>query len=255
MSMNLTAQHSPFLTVAPALNRLLSQPHGSDGSNIFESLSLVNLTKEEVLYRPNSQLNYAYFPINSIIAILNETEDGASTVISIIGNEGMADVSMILGAERTSNYAVVQSPGYAYRIRRNDLLEGLEQNIELRTLLLRYAQSFMSQIAQNAVCNCHHCVDQRLCRLLLQSLDRLDGNRLTLTQELVARLLGARRESITVAAGKLKTLGVISYHRGNIEVLDRDKLELLCCECYDVVKNEQDHVFTNFKSAMTGSYN
>jgi CRP-like cAMP-binding protein len=196
-----------------------------------------------VLYKPSYRIEHAYFPIDSIIAILQETENGASCEISVVGNEGMTGVAMVLGAESTPSYSIVQSAGYAYRLKRSDLIAELNHNNELRNLLLRYAQSFMTQIAQTAVCNRHHSIDQRLCRLLLQSLDRVEGYSLVMTQELMANMLGVRREGITESAGKLQKLGVISYSRGHIDVLNKDKLEALCCECYVVVKKEENRLF------------
>ena len=165
-------------------------------------------------------------------------ENGASAEISIVGNEGLVGIALFLGGESTSSRAVVQSAGQAYRLPGQWLKEEFNRHGEILVLLLRYTQSLITQMAQTAVCNRHHSIDQQLCRWLLLSLDRLPSNRLTMTQELIANMLGVRREGVTDAAGKLHRLGVIDYKRGQITVLDRPQLEKLCCECYAVVKRE-----------------
>jgi CRP-like cAMP-binding protein len=168
--------------------------------------------------------------------------DGASAEISVVGNEGLIGISLFMGGETTPSRAIVQSAGSAYRLVGQQLKEEFHRNGGMQLLLLRYTQALITQMAQTAVCNRHHSVDQQLCRWLLLSLDRLRSNQLTMTQELIANMLGVRREGVTEAAGKLQELNVISYARGKITVLDRPKLERLCCECYAVVKKETDRL-------------
>jgi CRP-like cAMP-binding protein len=170
------------------------------------------------------------------------TVEGAAAEIAMVGNEGLIGIAVFMGGGTTPSRAVVQSAGSAYRLRTQQLEEEFHRNGETQRLLLRYTQALITQMAQTAVCNRHHSVDQQLCRWLLLSLDRLPSNRLTMTQELIANMLGVRREGVTDAAGKLQKLGVIRYTRGQIEVLDRPKLEHLCCECYAAVKKETDRL-------------
>jgi CRP-like cAMP-binding protein len=195
-----------------------------------------------VLYESGSQLRYVYFPTTSIISLLYVMEDGASAEIAVVGNEGMVGVALFMGGETTPSRAVVQSAGHAYRLKGQILKEEFRRAAGLQHLLLRYTQALLTQMAQTAVCNRHHSVDQQLCRWLLLSLDRLPTNKLTMTQELIANMLGVRREGVTEAAGKLQKLGVIKYVRGKITVLDRPHLERLSCECYAVVKRETDRL-------------
>ena len=195
-----------------------------------------------VLYESGDTLRYAYFPIDSIVSLLYVMEDGASAEISVVGNEGVIGVSLFLAGETTPSRAIVQSAGFAYRLRGKRLKEEFNRHGQMLHALLRYTQALITQMAQTAVCNRHHSIDQQLCRWLLLSLDRLPSNQLTMTQELIANMLGVRREGVTDAAGKLQTLGVIEYTRGHIFVLDRPKLEELCCECYAVVKKETDRL-------------
>jgi len=169
-------------------------------------------------------------------------EDGASAELAVVGNEGLIGVALFMGGESTSSRAIVQSAGHAYRLTGTRLKDEFHRNGELQLLLLRYTQALITQMAQTAVCNRHHSVDQQLCRWLLLSLDRLPSNRLTMTQELIANMLGVRREGVNEAAGKLQKLGVIHYTRGRIAVQDRSKLEQLCCECYAAVRKETDRL-------------
>jgi CRP-like cAMP-binding protein len=192
----------------------------------------------DVLYESGSQLRYVYFPTTSIVSLLYVMEDGASAEIAVVGNEGMVGVALFMGGETTPSRAVVQSAGHAYRLKGQLLKEEFHRAAALQHLLLRYTQALLTQMAQTAVCNRHHSVDQQLCRWLLLSLDRLPSNKLTMTQELIANMLGVRREGVTEAAGKLQKAGVISYRRGHIKVLDRAKLEKLSCECYEAVRLE-----------------
>ena len=196
----------------------------------------------DVLYESGSQLRYVYFPSTSIVSLLYVMEDGASAEIAVVGNEGMVGVALFMGGETTPSRAVVQSAGHAYRLKGQLLKEEFHRAAALQHLLLRYTQALLTQMAQTAVCNRHHSVDQQLCRWLLLSLDRLPSNKLTMTQELIANMLGVRREGVTEAAGKLQKLGVIRYRRGKITVLDRPQLEARACECYQVVKKEFDRL-------------
>ena len=195
-----------------------------------------------VLYEPGDTLRYAFFPTDSIVSLLYVMEDGASAEISVVGNDGVIGVSLFLAGETTPSRAIVQSAGSAYRLTGRRLKEEFNRHGQMLHVLLRYTQALITQMAQTAVCNRHHSVDQQLCRWLLLSLDRLPSNQLTMTQELIANMLGVRREGVTDAAGKLQSLGVIEYTRGRITVLDRPKLEELCCECYAVVKKETDRL-------------
>lgn len=177
-------------------------------------------------------------------------ESGDSAEISVVGNDGVVGVSLFMGGESTSSRAVVQSAGSAYRLAGQRLKDEFYRHTELMLLLLRYTQSLITQMAQTAVCNRHHSIDQQLCRWLLLSLDRLPGSTLNMTQELIANMLGVRREGVTEAAGKLQKLGVIEYSRGHINVLDRNRLEALSCECYAVVKRESDRLLPNHQARL-----
>jgi CRP-like cAMP-binding protein len=196
----------------------------------------------KVLYESGDTLRHVYFPTNSIVSLLYVMADGASAEISVVGNEGLVGVALFMGGETTPSRAIVQSAGSAYRLVGQKLKDEFNRHGALQILLLRYTQALLTQMAQTAVCNRHHSVDQQLCRWLLLSMDRLVANQLTMTQELIANMLGVRREGVTEAAGKLQKLGVITYSRGQITVLDRPQLEKLCCECYAVVKRETDRL-------------
>ena len=195
-----------------------------------------------VLYESGDMLRHIYFPTDSIVSLLYVMEDGASAEIAVVGHEGLVGVALFMGGESTPSRAVVQSAGTAYRLTGSRLKQEFERHGEMLHILLRYTQALITQMAQTAVCNRHHSVDQQLCRWLLLSLDRLSSNQLVMTQELIANMLGVRREGVTEAAGKLQKLGVIDYRRGHITVLDRPKLEQLSCECYAVVKKETDRL-------------
>jgi CRP-like cAMP-binding protein len=195
-----------------------------------------------VLYESGEELRNIYFPTDSIVSLLYVMENGASAEIAVVGNEGAIGVALFMGGETTPNRAVVQSAGYAYRLTRERLKDEFNLHSNLLHVLLRYTQSLITQMAQTAVCNRHHSVDQQLCRWLLLSIDRLPSNQLNMTQELIANMLGVRREGVTTAAGKLQALGVIKYRHGHITELDRPKLEKLSCECYAVVKKETDRL-------------
>jgi CRP-like cAMP-binding protein len=229
-------------TVSPEQNHLLKALPPAEQDRIFPFLQLIDMPLGKVLYESGDVLRHVYFPVDSIVSLLYVMEDGASAEISVVGNEGLVGVALFMGGETTPSRAIVQSAGSAYRLVGQRLKEEFNRHGPLQILLLRYTQALLTQMAQTAVCNRHHSVDQQLCRWLLLSLDRLDDNQLTMTQELIANMLGVRREGVTEAAGKLQTVGVIRYSRGQITVLDRPRLEGLCCECYSVVKRETDRL-------------
>ena len=226
----------------PRQNHLLASLSGEDFARVSSNLKLVPLELGRVLYESGSRQRAVYFPTTAIVSLLYMLADGASAEIAVVGNEGIIGVSLFMGGETTPSRAVVQSAGYAYRLSGKVLKEEFTRGGTMQHLLLRYTQALLTQMAQTAVCNRHHSVDQQLCRWLLLSLDRLASNQLVMTQELIANMLGVRREGVTEAAGRLQKLGVIRYSRGRITVLDRPQLEQLCCECYSVVKQESDRI-------------
>jgi CRP-like cAMP-binding protein len=226
----------------PTQNFLLRVLPLAERERLFPHLSLVKLALGEVLYESGDPQRYIYFPVDSIVSLLYVLKSGASAEIAVVGNDGAIGVALFMGGQTTTNRAIVQSAGYAYRLTGARLRKEFERHGEVLHVLLRYTQALITQMAQTAVCNRHHSVDQQLCRWLLLSLDRLGSNKLTMTQELIANMLGVRREGVTDAAGKLQKLGVINYSRGKITVLDRPQLEDLCCECYEVVKQETDRL-------------
>jgi len=230
------ASHSPHQ------NHLLAALPTSDFQRLASHLELVPMKLGEVLYESGVQLRYVYFPTTSILSLLYVMEDGASAEIAIVGNEGILGISLFMGGETTPSRAVVQSAGHAFRLKAVLLKNEFGRFGPTMHLLLRYTQALITQMAQTAVCNRHHSVDQQLCRWLLLSLDRLQTNELSMTQELIANMLGVRREGVTEAAGKLQDVGLISYRRGRITVLDRPGLEARSCECYQVVKTEFDRL-------------
>jgi CRP-like cAMP-binding protein len=226
----------------PQQNHLLAALPGGERERLYPHLQLVPMPLGKVLYESGDRLRHVYFPTDSIVSLLYVMADGASAEISVVGNEGLIGVALFMGGETTPSRAIVQSAGHAYRLIGQRLKDEFHRNGEMQLLLLRYTQALITQMAQTAVCNRHHSVDQQLCRWLLLSLDRLASNELTMTQELIANMLGVRREGVTEAAGKLQKLGVIHYSRGQITVLDRPRLEQLCCECYAVVRKETDRL-------------
>ncbi|MEP6943497.1 MAG: Crp/Fnr family transcriptional regulator [Betaproteobacteria bacterium] len=226
----------------PHQNHLLSALPGEDYARLTPHLELVPMNLGEVLYEPGIKLRNVYFPTTSIVSLLYVMENGASAEIAIVGNEGILGVSLFMGGDTTPSRAVVQSAGHGYRLRANLLKDEFGRFGPTMHLLLRYTQALLTQMAQTAVCNRHHSVDQQLCRWLLLSLDRLRSNDLSMTQELIANMLGVRREGVTDAAGKLQQAGLITYRRGKITVLDRPRLEARACECYRVVKDEFDRL-------------
>ena len=199
----------------------------------------------EVLYESGGLLQHVYFPTDSIVSLLYVFEDGASAEIAVVGNEGILGISLFMGGETTPSRAVVQSAGYGYRLKAQRLKNEFNRAGPVLQLLLRYTQALITQMAQTAVCNRHHSIEQQLCRWLLLSLDRLASDSLTMTQELIANMLGVRREGVTEAAGKLQRAGLIRYSRGRIDVLDRPGLEKTVCECYGVVKLEFDRLLSD----------
>jgi CRP-like cAMP-binding protein len=227
---------------SPQQNHLLAALPTEAQERIVPHLALVEMPLGKVLYESGESSREVYFPTNSIVSLLYVMEDGASAEISVVGNEGIVGIAVFMGGESTTSRAIVQSGGYAYRLTGQRLKDEFNRHGDLQNLMLRYTQALITQMAQTAVCNRHHSIDQQLCRWLLLSLDRLRSNELTMTQELIANMLGVRREGVTDAAGKLQRLGVILYQRGRIEVLDRGKLEDLSCECYAVVKRETDRL-------------
>jgi CRP-like cAMP-binding protein len=228
--------------LAAPQNQLLAALSCAERAALEPHLELVRMPLGKVIYEPGDMLAYVYFPIDSIVSLLYVMADGASAEISVVGNDGIIGIALFMGGETTASRAIVQSAGKAYRLIGKRLKDEFHRNGEMQLLLLRYTQALLTQMAQTAVCNRHHSVDQQLCRWLLLSLDRLPSNRLEMTQALIADMLGVRREGVTEAAGKLQKRGVIHYTRGQITVLDRPKLERLCCECYGVVKRETDRL-------------
>jgi CRP-like cAMP-binding protein len=226
----------------PRQNHLLAALPADEYARLLPSLELVPMPLAEALYESGVHMRHVYFPATAIVSLLYVMEDGSSAEIAVVGNEGIVGVSLFMGGETTPSRAVVQSAGHAYRLRGQLLKEELYRAGPMQRLLLRYTQALLTQMAQTAVCNRHHSLDQQLCRWLLLSLDRLLSNELVMTQELIANMLGVRREGVTEAAGNLHRAGLISYQRGHITVLDRARLEARCCECYAVVKKEFDRL-------------
>ncbi len=226
----------------PHQNHLLNALPAADYERIASHLELIPMKLGDVLYEPGVKLRHVYFPTTSIVSLLYVMEDGASAEIAIVGNEGILGVSLFMGGDTTPSRAIVQSAGHAFRLKAELLKNEFGRFGPTMHLLLRYTQALITQMAQTAVCNRHHSVDQQLCRWLLLSLDRLQSNDLSMTQELIANMLGVRREGVTEAAGKLQDAGLISYRRGRITVLDRPGLESRACECYQVVKTEFDRL-------------
>ena len=227
---------------APEQNQILKALPPDERERLFPHLRLIELPLGKVLYESGGPLRHIYFPIDAIVSLLYVLENGASAEIAVVGNEGALGVALFMGGETTTNRGIVQSGGWAYRLAGSRLKREFERHASLLHVLLRYTQALITQMAQTAVCNRHHSVDQQLCRWLLLSLDRLSSNKLTMTQELIANMLGVRREGVTEAAGKLQKLGAIKYSRGQITVLDRHQLESCCCECYAVVRKETDRL-------------
>ncbi|GHU18855.1 Crp/Fnr family transcriptional regulator [Betaproteobacteria bacterium] len=227
---------------APRQNHILAALPEEIYERLLPHLEHVSMPLGDVLYESGIQMRHIYFPINSIVSLLYVMENGASAEIAIVGNEGFVGISLFMGGESALNRAVVQSSGEAYRLPGRILKNEFERGGPLQHLFLRYTQALLTQMAQTAACNRHHTLDQQFCRWLLLSIDRLPSNELVMTQELIANMLGVRREGVTEAAGHVQKAGLISYQRGHITVLDRPGLEARACECYAVVKKEFDRL-------------
>jgi CRP-like cAMP-binding protein len=226
----------------PRINYLLAALPDSEWGRWQPQLEKVEMPLGQVLYEPGNTLAHVYFPTTSIVSLLYVMENGASAEIAVVGNEGLVGISLFMGGESTPSRAVVQSAGHGLRLKAQLMKSEFERAGPVLHLLLRYTQALITQMAQTAACNRHHTLDQQLCRWLLLSLDRLRTNELAMTQELIANMLGVRREGVTEAALKLQQAGLISYARGRITVLDRAGLEARTCECYAVVKREYDRL-------------
>jgi CRP-like cAMP-binding protein len=233
----------------PLLNHLLAALPVDVWQRWRETLEATDLTLGQVMYEPGATLSHVYFPTTAIVSLLYVMKNGAPAEIAVVGNEGIVGVSIFMGGESTPSRAVVQSAGNGYRLQSQFLKDEFGTNAPVLHLLLRYTQALITQMAQTAVCNRHHSLDQQLCRWLLLSLDRLPGDELIMTQELIANMLGVRREGVTEGATKLQEAGLIRYARGRITVLDRSALERRSCECYQVVKTEYDRLLPRQKAA------
>ena len=227
------------------LNQLLAALPADELATLVADLELVPMPLGEMVYEPGEQLTHAYFPTTAIISLHYVMESGATTEAAGVGHEGVVGISLFMGGESTSSSAVVQTAGHAYRLHRHKLMQAFNRADAFQRLLLRYTQGLVTQMMQTAACNRHHHVEQQLCRWLLLTLDRLQSRELTMTQELVASMLGVRREGVTEAAGRLQHAGLIRYRRGHITVLDRARLETHSCECYGVVKKEMSRLLTH----------
>jgi CRP-like cAMP-binding protein len=230
---------------SPAQNHLLAAMTPTAFERWAPHLEYVAMPLGDVLYESGGRLEHVYFPTTSIVSLLYVLLDGSSAEIAVVGNEGLLGISLFMGGETTPSRAIVQSAGFGYRLRSQRLKDEFNRGGSTMQLLLRYTQALITQMTQTAVCNRHHTVDQQLCRWLLLSLDRLPSNNLTMTQELIANMLGVRREGVTEAAGKLQRAGIIRYRRGKIDVIDRKRLEAVVCECYAVVKTEFDRLLSD----------
>lgn len=231
----------------PSQNHLLAALPAAEFGRLLPHLVLVPLRLGESIYEPDERMHYAYFPTTAIISLHYVTESGASAETAGVGNEGMVGIALFMGGHTTSSSAVVQTAGQGYRLDGRILREEFDRGGFMQRLLLRYTQALMTQMSQTAACNRHHTIEQQLCRWLLLTLDRSATPELVMTQELVASMLGVRREGITMAAGRLQQAGYISYRRGHITVLDRDGLLSSSCECYTVVKDEVDRLLSDVR--------
>ncbi|MBC7622305.1 MAG: Crp/Fnr family transcriptional regulator [Aeromicrobium sp.] len=227
---------------SPKANHLLAALPAAEWSRWLPQLELVDLPLGNVIYESGATMRHAYFPITAIVSLLYVMENGASAEIAVVGNEGVVGIALFMGGGSTPSRAVVQSAGKSYRIKAGAMVEEFNQSGPVMHLMLRYTQALIAQMAQTAVCNRHHSLDQQLCRWLLLSVDRLPGSELAMTQELIANMLGVRREGVTEAALKLQKSGLIHYARGHIFVIDRVGLEKRTCECYGVVKKEYERL-------------
>jgi CRP-like cAMP-binding protein len=222
----------------PQRNLLLAALSPAELKRMTPHLQLVEMPLGDVVYESGRNQDYVYFPTTCIVSLLYVLENGASAEIAVVGYEGVVGVSIFMGGESTPSRGVVQSAGLACRLPSQFVMEEFRRGGAMQHLMLRYTQSLITQMAQTAVCNRHHSLDQQLCRWLLLSIDRLPSPEIVMTQELIANMLGVRREGVTEAAGKLQKAGVVIYRRGHIKVLDRERLEAMACECYQVVRLE-----------------
>jgi CRP-like cAMP-binding protein len=234
---------------SPAQNHLLAAIPSAEFERLSPHLELVEMPLGQVLYESGGRLDHVYFPTTCIVSLLYVLENGASAEIAVVGYEGILGISLFMGGETTPSRAVVQSAGFGYRLKAPLLKQEFNRAGPVLRLLLRYTQALITQMTQTAVCNRHHSIEQQLCRWLLVSLDRLSSNSLKITQELIANMLGVRREGVTEAAGNLQRAGLIRYNRGHIDVLDRPGLEQAVCECYSVVKVEFDRLLSDIPRA------
>jgi CRP-like cAMP-binding protein len=232
---------------SPGQNHLLAALPGSEFQRLVPQLELVPMALGTMVYSPGEQLQHAYFPTTAIVSLHYVMESGATAETAGVGNEGMVGVALFMGGDTTPSSALVQAAGHAYRMERQKLLEEFHRGGLLQRLLLRYTQALMTQVTQTAACNRHHTVEQRLCRWLLLAVDRSEGRELVMTHELVAGMLGVRREGVTESAGRLQQAGCISYRRGHISVLDRAALEVRACECYAVVRKETERLLSDVR--------
>ncbi|MDR3390797.1 MAG: Crp/Fnr family transcriptional regulator [Sulfuriferula sp.] len=232
----------------PNQNHLLAALPTVEFERIEPKLKLVAMPLGDVLYESGGQLQHVYFPTSSIVSLHYVMEDGASSEIAGVGNEGILGISLFMGGNTTPSRAVIQTGGFGYRLDYLSMMEEFNRAGIMMHLMLRYTQALITQVSQTAVCNRHHTIEQQLCRWLLLTLDRLESNELTMTQELIASMIGVRREGITEAAGNLQRAGLISYRRGHITVLDRSGLEVQVCECYQVVKAEFDRLLCDVRN-------
>ncbi len=227
---------------SPAMNQLLAALPAAEWRRWMTQLEPVELPLGQVLYEPGGTLSHVYFPTTAIVSLLYQMENGASAEIAVVGNDGIVGISLFMGGGSTPNRALVQSAGQGFRLDGQIIKEEFNRSAPVMHLLLLYTQALITQMAQTAVCNRHHSLDQQLCRWLLMSLDRLQGSELVMTQELIANMLGVRREGVTEAALNLQRAGLIRYKRGRISVLDRPAMEHRACECYAVVKKEYNRL-------------
>jgi CRP-like cAMP-binding protein len=238
---------------SPNQNHLLAALPTAEFDRLAKHLELVAMPLGQILYEPGGQMQHAYFPTTAIVSLHYVTESGASAETAGVGNEGIVGISLFMGGDTTPSSAVVQTAGHGYRLERNKLMEEFNRGGLMHRLLLRYTQALITQMNQTAACNRHHSLEQQLCRWLLLTLDRLSSNELVMTQELVASMLGVRREGITESAGNLQRAGFIRYRRGHIAVIERSGLEATACECYAVVKKELARLLSDVRYRQDAS--
>lgn len=226
----------------PKLNRLLATLSEQPYAQLAADMELIALPRDCDIYRHSGKIDYIYFPISSIVSVVNMMEDGAAPEVATIGNDGVVGISAFMGSSTTTSHVVVQSAGYGYRIKTAQALKVFESDHEFRALILRYMQALFNQSAQTAACNRYHSIEQQVCRFLLNSLDRWSSNRISLTHQRIADLLGVRRAGVSEVSGKLARQGIIKYHRGCVTILERKGLERYVCECYKVTRVEMEEV-------------